>query len=88
MVKQGDAGSGGGRRSRRPPPHSSPPPAVSTNRVARVREMHAAHSRYCARQLENDKTTQVLRKAFGEEVAGAYMREAMFDCEPLPEGLA
>ena len=63
------------------------PAAVSANRRSRVREIHAAHERYCTRQLENDKTTKVLEKAFGAALTAGYMREAMFDCEPLSEGL-
>lgn len=35
-------------------------------------------------QLENDKTRRVLAAAFGEPLAEAYMRQLMFDCEPLP----
>lgn len=42
--------------------------------------MHAAHRRYCDKQLENDKTRRVLEVAFGAEVAAEYMREVMFDC--------
>lgn len=35
-------------------------------------------------QLENDKTRRVLEVAFGAPLAEAYMREVMFDVEPLP----
>ena len=39
-------------------------------------------------QLENDKTRRVLAAACGEELAEAYMRQLMFDVEPLPEEFA
>ena len=52
----------------------------------RLAALHAAHERYCSKQLENDKTRRVLEAAFGAELSERYMREVMFDCEPLPAG--
>lgn len=46
----------------------------------RLELLHAAHRRFCEKQLENDKTRRVLEVAFGAELAAAYMREVMFDC--------
>ena len=45
-------------------------------------EIRAAHERYCAKQLENDKTKKVLEKAFGSGPADEYMRTVMFDVPP------
>lgn len=42
-------------------------------------EIAAAHERYSARQLDNDKTRRVLEKAFGSGPAEEYMRVVMFD---------
>jgi phycocyanobilin:ferredoxin oxidoreductase len=53
--------------------------------AARAAEVRAAHARYCAAQLSNDKTRRVLERAYGEEDADRYMREVMFDCGPAPE---
>jgi phycocyanobilin:ferredoxin oxidoreductase len=53
-------------------------PAVAARRLAGIR---AAHERYCAKQLENDKTRRVLEKAFGAAASEAYMRTVMFDVE-------
>lgn len=60
---------------------------ISSAQRRRLAAMHAAHQRYCEKQLENDKTRRVLEAAFGAELSGRYMRELMFDCEPLPEGV-
>ena len=66
----------GGDSAARPPPTHTP---VLRN-DARVHQPTTP-------QLENDKTRRALEKAFGAELAAAYMREAMFDPEPLPAGL-
>lgn len=52
--------------------------ATAARRRAEIRE---AHGRYCAKQLENDKTRRVLEKAFGSDVADEYMRRVMFDAD-------
>jgi phycocyanobilin:ferredoxin oxidoreductase len=55
-------------------------PVVSPRgRERRVAEIRAAHTRFCDKQLENDKTRRVLEAAFGKEVARRYMREVLFD---------
>ena len=41
--------------------------------------VRAAHQRYCAQQLQNSKTREVLDKAFGGDFADRYMHEVMFD---------
>lgn len=38
-----------------------------------------AHRRYCAMQLQNQKTSRVLSASFGDSFAHEYMREVMFD---------
>lgn len=48
----------------------------STNIAKRTEEQKM----YCAHQLQNDRTRSLLVKAFGSEVADAYMRDVMFDC--------
>lgn len=53
---------------------------IGTAQRRRLELLHAAHRRFCERQLENDKTRRVLEVAFGAELAAAYMREVMFDC--------
>lgn len=50
--------------------------------VRRRAEIRAAHQRYCAKQLENDKTKRVLEKAFGSGPSDEYMRTVMFDAPP------
>lgn len=47
----------------------------------RKKEIRSAHERYCAMQLENDKTKRVLAKSFGDSVAEEYMKVVMFDVE-------
>jgi phycocyanobilin:ferredoxin oxidoreductase len=42
-------------------------------------EIKAAHARYSAKQLENDKTRKVLEKAFGSGPSEEYMTAVMFD---------
>jgi phycocyanobilin:ferredoxin oxidoreductase len=42
-------------------------------------EIKAAHARYSAKQLENDKTRKVLEKSFGSGPSEDYMRTVMFD---------
>lgn len=42
-------------------------------------ELLAAQRYYCAKQRENDKTTRVLAKAFGNDWAERYMRTMLFD---------
>ena len=68
---------------------STPAPAPQIAKIAhptsraqrrRLELVHAAHRRFCERQLENDKTRRVLEAAFGADLAAAYMREMMFDC--------
>eukprot|EP00889_Picochlorum_renovo_P003251 jgi/Picre1/30281/NNA_005645.t1 len=44
-----------------------------------IQEIEQAHIRYCAKQLENDKTRRVLATCFGTEVADDYMDNFMFD---------
>ena len=53
---------------------------VATSVAQRTAQIAAAQARYCAKNLENDKTRRVLEKAFGAEAAERYMREIMFDC--------
>lgn len=54
--------------------------SVSDAQAMRQRaEIQAAHERYCAKQLENDKTRRVLEGAFGSGPAEEYMRVVMFD---------
>lgn len=43
-------------------------------RERRLAEIRAAHARYCAKQLENDKTTRVLESGFGKAFSDRYMR--------------
>jgi phycocyanobilin:ferredoxin oxidoreductase len=45
----------------------------------RKAEIIAAHARYSAKQLENDKTRKVLEKSFGSGPSEEYMRTVMFD---------
>ncbi len=54
------------------------------HREQRLREIHAAHSRYAERQLQNTKTRKVLEMAFGQEFTELYMEYLLFDVEPLP----
>ena len=63
-------------------------PVSGASAPRRIAAIHAAHHRYCEQQLANDKTRRVLEAAFGGEVAARYMREVMFDCEPLPAAAA
>jgi len=58
---------------------------VSPAQRRRLELLHAAHRRYCEKQLENDKTRRVLEAAFGAELSAAYMTEVMFDCPDSPE---
>jgi len=44
------------------------------SRERRLAEIRAAHARYCAKQLENDKTTRVLESGFGKAFSDRYMR--------------
>ncbi|EFN55495.1 hypothetical protein CHLNCDRAFT_23364, partial [Chlorella variabilis] len=60
---------------------------VSSSQRRRLEALHAGHSRYCEKQLENDKTRRVLEAAFGAELTERYMRECMFDCPPLPKSV-
>jgi phycocyanobilin:ferredoxin oxidoreductase len=60
------------------------PVTSSPGAQRRIEGIHAAHQRYCDKQLENDKTRRVLAAAFGEQLAEDYMRRLMFDVEPLP----
>ena len=46
---------------------------------AAVAATAAAHARFCACQLENDKTRRILAKAFGAAYADDYMDEVLFD---------
>lgn len=55
------------------------PPADPATRTS----THAAHARYAAAHLRNDKTRRVLAAAAGEGWAGEYMEGLMFDVEPL-----
>ena len=50
-----------------------------------MKNVRAAHMRYCERQMENAKTSRVLQSAFGEDFAKRYMREIMFDTPALPQ---
>jgi len=65
--EEAGGGGGGGRGTTHPPP---PSPSVA-----------AAHARWAAHQLRNDRTRRVLEVAFGEAWADRYMREVMFDVE-------
>lgn len=49
-------------------------PSACRHRERRLAEIAEAHRRYCAKQLENDKTTRVLEAGFGKEFSDRYMR--------------
>jgi hypothetical protein len=57
---------------------------MGKHREQRLREIHAAHSRYSEQQLQNTKTRKVLEMAFGQEFTELYMEYLLFDVEPLP----
>ena len=42
-------------------------------------DIQAAHERYSAKQLENDKTRRVLEAGFGKEFAEGYLSDVLFD---------
>jgi len=42
-------------------------------------DIQAAHERYSAKQLENDKTRRVLEAGFGTDFAEGYLRDVLFD---------
>lgn len=52
---------------------------LSASAAGGRRAVRAAHARYCAAQLRNVKTRQILEKALGRVAADRYMREVMFD---------
>lgn len=45
---------------------------------AEVAATAAAHERFCACQLENDKTRRILARAFGAPFADEYMESVLF----------
>ncbi len=47
--------------------------------AAEVAATAAAHARFCACQLENDKTRRILARAFGAPFADEYMDAVLFD---------
>lgn len=58
-------------------------PVEGANKKRRLEEIKEAHARYCAKQLENDKTTRVLEAGFGKEFSDRYMRTVVFDEEDV-----
>ena len=44
-------------------------------------EIQKAHYKFSAKQLENDRTRNVLEKAFGKDMSDDYMENFMFDVE-------
>jgi len=57
-------------------------PETSADRQKVIR---AAHRKYCVHQLQNQRTLAVLAAAFGGDLARAYMRDVMFDADPVGE---
>lgn len=51
-------------------------------------DIQAAHERYSAKQLENDKTRRVLEAGFGKEFADGYLRDVLFDEGFAPDAAA
>ena len=47
----------------------------------KLREIQNAHYKFSAKQLENDRTRNVLEKAFGKDMSDDYMKNFMFDAE-------
>lgn len=50
-------------------------------RTRRLKQIEEGHQRFCEAQRTNRKTSAVLEKAFGVELAQRYLREVMFDHE-------
>lgn len=46
-----------------------------------MKQIGEGHQRFCEAQRSNRKTSAVLEKAFGVELAQRYLREVMFDHE-------
>ncbi len=66
----------------------SPQTLGSARRARRLADIRAAHERYSAKQLENDKTRRVLEAGFGKEFADSYLRDVLFDESFEPEAAA
>ena len=56
----------------------------ATRTPAEVAATAAAHARFCACQLENDKTRRMLAAAFGAPYADDYMDAVLFDAAGAP----
>ena len=58
--------------------------AIDSQTVSSKQQMSnlAGQHYYCTKQQQNDKTRQILEKAFGEKWANQYMTQVLFDLPP------